>query len=145
MRQWFGTVLLTCVLAGVPGMLWAEEKTPPQEDKAATGSTPDEWVQEDTKFQESLNSLGLTAGWAGKCNEKNPETVEQITAQALATANQIVRLFGTDAAFRFVFYTGLGGAGLKLDTAKCPQYIADWTSFVKEHPELAIRETKETK
>jgi len=140
MRYWLGAMVVTGVLVSVPWMSWAED-TPPKEEKAATTTEADE----DTKFQESLNSLGLTAGWAGKCNEKNPETVEQITAQALATANQIVRLFGTDAAFRFVFYTGLGGAGLKLDTAKCSQYIADWSGFVKKHPELQVREAKENK
>lgn len=145
MRQWLRVIIVTGVLASVPWMSLAEEKTPSQEDKAATATTADEWVQEDTRFQESLNSLGLTAGYAGKCNEKNSESVEQITAQALAAANQLVRLFGTDAAFRFVFYAGLGAAGLKLDDAKCAQYIANWTEFVKEHPELRVGQTTEKK
>ncbi|MDS4039700.1 MAG: hypothetical protein RKP20_00785 [Candidatus Competibacter sp.] len=145
MRQWLRVIIVTSVLANVPWMSLAEEKTPPQKDKAATATTPDEWVHEDTKFQESLNSLGLTAGYAGKCKEKNAEAVEQITAQALAAADQLVRLFGTDAAFRFVFYAGLGAGGLKLDDAKCAQYIANWTEFVKEHPELKARETREKK
>jgi len=140
MRNWLGAMIVTGVLVCIPLMSWAEDKSSAEEGKATT-TTDDE----DTKFQESLNSLGLTAGWAGKCSEKNPETVEQITAQALATANQIVRLFGTDAAFRFVFYTGLGGAGSKLDATKCSQYIADWSGFVKKHPELEVRETKEAK
>jgi len=123
----------------------AQEKAPPQEEKAATATTPDERVSEDTKFQESLNSLGLTAGWAGKCKEKDPEAVEQITTEALAAANQLVRLFGTDAALRFVFYAGLGAAGLKLAEAKCAEYIGNWTEFVKQHPELEARETREKK
>jgi hypothetical protein len=126
-------------------MSLAEQEMPPQQKKAATATTPDDWVHVDTEFQESLNSLGLTAGWAGKCNEKNSEAVEQITAQALAAANELVRLFGTDAAFRFVFYAGLGGAGLKLNDAKCAQYIANWTEFVRKHPELEARETREKK
>jgi hypothetical protein len=145
MRQWLRVVVATGVLASVPWMALAEEEPPPPEEKAATAVAPDEWVHEDTKFQESLNSLGLTAGYAGKCNEKNPETVEQITAQALAAANELVRLFGTDAAFRFVFYAGLGGAGLKLDKAKCAQYTTNWAEFIKQHPELDVRATREMK
>jgi ABC-type phosphate transport system substrate-binding protein len=134
-------VMVAGILVGGPWASWAEDKPSVEEEKPATTTTADE----DTKFQGSLNSLGLTAGWAGKCSEKNPETVEQITAQALAAANQLVQLFGTDAAFRFVFHAGLGGAGAKLDTAKCAQYIADWSDFVKKHPELAVREIKESK
>jgi hypothetical protein len=63
----------------------------------------------------------------------------------LEVANELTQLFGTDAAFRFVFYVGLGMAGSKLDMAKCPQYIADWTSYVKKHPELEALGNKEKK
>jgi hypothetical protein len=139
MRHWIGALLVASIMTSIPWASWAEGTKPAQGEKPAASTATDE----DTKFQESLNSLGLTAGWAGKCNEKNPETVEKVTAQALATANQLVQLFGTDRAFRFVFYAGLGAAGLKLEAAKCSQYIAEWEGFVKKHPELAIRETKE--
>jgi hypothetical protein len=87
----------------------------------------------------------LSAGYAGKCQENMPETVETIVLQALEAANELTQLFGTDAAFRFVFYVGLGAAGSKLDMAKCPQYIADWASFVKKHPELEELRKKEKK
>jgi hypothetical protein len=119
----------------------AQEKTPPQAAQPAAETAADE----DTKFQESLNSLGLSAGYAGRCQENTPETVETIVLQALEAANELTQLFGTDAAFRFVFYVGLGAAGSKLDMAKCPQYIADWASFVKKHPELEELRKKEKK
>ena len=136
----FGAVMVSCLLAGAPWVSVAQEKTPPQADTPAAATAEEE---EDIKFQESLNSLGLSAGYAGKCQEHMPETVETIVQQALNAANELTRLFGTDAAFRFVFHVGLGAAGFKLDMAKCPQYIADWTSFVQKHPELEALRTKE--
>ena len=138
MRYRLAALVVSCVLASTPWVSHAQEKTSPQEEKKATAE-----ADEDTKFQESINSLGLSAGYAGKCNEKNAETIDLFMSQALAAANQLTQLFGTDAAFRFVFYAGLGGAGFKLDTAKCEQYTADWTNFVKKHPELLIRQKKE--
>jgi hypothetical protein len=141
MRQWFGAIMVSCLLAGVPWVSGAQEKTPPQEAQPGAESA----VAEDTKFQESLNSLGLSAGYAGKCQENTPETVETILQQGLEIANELTQLFGTDAAFRFVFYVGLGMAGSKIDLAKCPQYLTDWTGFVKKHPELAQLRKKEKK
>jgi hypothetical protein len=91
-------------------MAQAQEKTPPEEDKKAAAAAEDD----DTKFQESLNSLGWSAGYAVKCNEKDTGTVETITLQALEVGNQLVQMFGTDAAFRFVFSAGIGAAGSKL-------------------------------
>jgi hypothetical protein len=119
----------------------AQEKTSPQAAQPAAETAADE----DTKFQESLNGLGLSAGYAGKCQENTPETVETIVLQALEAANELTQLFGTDAAFRFVFYVGLGAPGSKLDMARCPQYIADWAGFVKKHPELEALRNKEKK
>jgi hypothetical protein len=139
MRYRLAAVIASCVLAGIPWMSQAQEKTPPEEDKKAAAE------DDDTKFQESLNSLGLSSGYAVKCNEKDTGTVETITLQALEVGNQLVQMFGTDAAFRFVFYAGIGAAGSKLDTAKCSQYMTEWTNIMKKHPEIDRALIKEKK
>jgi hypothetical protein len=128
----FTMLIVTEMLVGVPWVSHAQEKTPPEGGSKATAAAEDD----DTKFQESLNSLGLSAGYAGKCNEKNAETVETLTLQALEVGNELVQMFGTDAAFRFVFYVGIGAAGSKLDPAKCAQYLSEWQNFTKKYPEL---------
>jgi hypothetical protein len=141
MRYLLAVAVVFCVLVGIAWVSQAQEKTPSAGDKQVAATAE----EDDTKFQESLNNLGLSAGYASKCNEKETGTVETFLLQSQEIANRLVRLFGTDAAFRFVFFTGVGAAGGKLDPAKCSQYTTDWTNFVKKYPEIERAGQKEKK
>ena len=121
------------VLGGAPWSVQAQEQTGGQTQEVAETKIEKD---ADRKFQEGLNNLGLSAGYAYKCSEKGSAEQQLIGKQALETGNQMMRYFGTNAVLEFAAYMGAGAAGSGMDTAKCNQYVADWQTFTKKHPEL---------
>ena len=121
------------VLGGAPWRVQAQEQTSGQTAKAAETETE---KAADRKFQEGLNNLGLSAGYAYKCSEKESAERQLIGKQALETGNQMMRYFGTNAVLEFAAYMGAGAAGSGLEAAKCAQYVTDWQNFTKKHPEI---------
>lgn len=92
----------------------------------------------DTEFQEAVNNLGLSAGYAVQCAKGTP-TEQAIGKQAFTIADGLVRDFGTRSAFLFMIYFGAGGSQT-IETGKCSEYIADWKEFADKYPEIGMME-----
>jgi hypothetical protein len=119
------SVLLLITLFSVTAVAQEKESVQPSEEN-------------DVAFQEAVNNLGLSAGYAVQCAKGTP-TEQAIGKQAFTIADGLARDFGTRSAFLFMIYFGAGGSQT-IETGKCPQYIADWKEFADKYPEIGMME-----
>lgn len=92
----------------------------------------------EVEFQEAVNNLGLSAGYAVQCAKGTP-TEQAIGKQAFAIADGLTKDFGTRSAFLFMIYFGAGSSE-PIEADQCAQYIADWKEFADEYPEIGTME-----
>ena len=96
------------------------------------------YEENDVEFQEAVNNLGLSAGYAVQCSKGKPAE-QDIGKQAFNIADGLARDFGTRSAFLFMIYFGAGGSQT-IEKGKCPGYIADWKEFADKYPEIGKME-----
>jgi len=122
-RKWLALMILL-IVAVFPLNALAQEKESAQASE-----------ESDVEFQDAVNDLGLSAGYAVQCSKGKPEE-QVIGKQAFFIADGLAKDFGTRSAFLFMIYFGAGGSQ-PIEKDKCPEYIADWKEFADKYPELA--------
>jgi hypothetical protein len=104
----------------------------------AVAQEPVAQEEDEGEFQEAVNNLGLSAGYAVQCAKGTPAE-QTIGKQAFAIADGLAKDFGTRSAFLFMIYFGVGSSE-SIEADQCPEYIADWKEFADKYPELGMME-----
>ena len=117
MRTRVIAVILLCVGLTFPLISGAEDK------------------DDDQEFQEALADLGSSAGNAMQCVGEDKAKTSTIASQADLIGGGLLKDSGSQSAFRFMVYFGIGIAE-SIDKAKCADYIADWNKFTAQYPGL---------
>jgi hypothetical protein len=115
MRLRVMTATLLCACLVFPLMSWSEQD---QDD--------------DQEFREALENLGSSAGYAMQCVGEDKTKTSMIGSQADLIGGGLLKEFGSQFAFRFMVYFGIGIAE-SIDKSKCADYLADWNKFTAKY------------
>ena len=117
MRMRLTVVVLLCVGLMFPFISGAQDKDDEQE------------------FQKALADLGISAGNAMQCVGEDETKTSTIASQADTIGGGLLKDSGSQSAFRFMVYFGIG-IGETIDKDKCAAYLADWNQFTAKYPDL---------
>lgn len=114
--RYFCQILGTIVLFSLSTAVFAQDKAP---------DLPD--VEADAKLMDAISEIGLIGGHAIQCDPDN----EDLGLQALKVANKINNEFGSDEAYLFMVYVGVGSTEA-IDSNDCSERKKAWTDFLAE-------------